>query len=299
MPKEVYDEATQSWVSEDDPTFLEQSYDYLEEAVPKAAKATGDFISENAQYAGDQLHKFFYGPKPIPTLSGDLSSPGAVPPMPEQLKRAAAAEAASMSGTEAMAIGAAREGGKLFRGVQDKIDTLGPFDIMNPAAMLAPVLGGAERKQKRDIETARTDPIFEQVKEQRPWAHGAGATAPYMLPGINAPLKAAGVKGIPTSGPARSLYDLGEQVPGRMGERIKGAAVDLRLLPKNIAESPFANTAALGAGVGELHPEMTAGEGGFIVTNNKNLRDKLLMIRNHGMVHGYDTRIFVQLQLQH
>ena len=36
---------------------------------------------------------------------------------------------------------------------------------------------------------------------------------------------------------------------------------------------------------------MTSGEGGFIVTNNKNLRDKLLMIRNHGMVHGYDTRI--------
>ncbi|QUC64658.1 DegT/DnrJ/EryC1/StrS family aminotransferase [Nitrosopumilus sp. K4] len=37
---------------------------------------------------------------------------------------------------------------------------------------------------------------------------------------------------------------------------------------------------------------MTAGEGGFIVTNNKNLRDKLLMIRNHGMVHGYDTKSF-------
>ena len=37
---------------------------------------------------------------------------------------------------------------------------------------------------------------------------------------------------------------------------------------------------------------MTAGEGGFIVTNNKKLRDKLLMIRNHGMIHGYDTRIF-------
>ncbi len=36
---------------------------------------------------------------------------------------------------------------------------------------------------------------------------------------------------------------------------------------------------------------MTAGEGGFIVTNNKKLRDKLLMIRNHGMVKGYDTRI--------
>lgn len=37
---------------------------------------------------------------------------------------------------------------------------------------------------------------------------------------------------------------------------------------------------------------MTSGEGGFIGTNNKKLHDKLLMIRNHGMVHGYDTRIF-------
>ena len=36
---------------------------------------------------------------------------------------------------------------------------------------------------------------------------------------------------------------------------------------------------------------MTAGEGGFIVTNNKKFRDKLLMIRNHGMVKGYDTRV--------
>jgi dTDP-4-amino-4,6-dideoxygalactose transaminase len=37
---------------------------------------------------------------------------------------------------------------------------------------------------------------------------------------------------------------------------------------------------------------MTSGEGGFLVTNNKKLHEKLLMIRNHGMVHGYDTRIF-------
>jgi dTDP-4-amino-4,6-dideoxygalactose transaminase len=37
---------------------------------------------------------------------------------------------------------------------------------------------------------------------------------------------------------------------------------------------------------------MTAGEGGFIATNDKKIRDKLLMIRNHGMVHGYDTKIF-------
>jgi dTDP-4-amino-4,6-dideoxygalactose transaminase len=37
---------------------------------------------------------------------------------------------------------------------------------------------------------------------------------------------------------------------------------------------------------------MTAGEGGFIVTNNKKIHEKLLMIRNHGMVQGYDTKIF-------
>ena len=37
---------------------------------------------------------------------------------------------------------------------------------------------------------------------------------------------------------------------------------------------------------------MTSGEGGFVVTNSKKLRDRLLMIRNHGMVCGYDTTIF-------
>ncbi|NIP62294.1 MAG: aminotransferase class I/II-fold pyridoxal phosphate-dependent enzyme [Nitrosopumilaceae archaeon] len=36
---------------------------------------------------------------------------------------------------------------------------------------------------------------------------------------------------------------------------------------------------------------MTSGEGGFIVTNNTKLKDKLLMIRNHGMVKGYDTKV--------
>jgi len=36
---------------------------------------------------------------------------------------------------------------------------------------------------------------------------------------------------------------------------------------------------------------MTAGEGGFVATNDDKLRDKLLMIRNHGMINGYDTRI--------
>ena len=37
---------------------------------------------------------------------------------------------------------------------------------------------------------------------------------------------------------------------------------------------------------------MTSGEGGVIVTNNKKLFEKLKMIRNHGMVKGYDSKIF-------
>ncbi len=37
---------------------------------------------------------------------------------------------------------------------------------------------------------------------------------------------------------------------------------------------------------------MTSGEGGLIITNKKKLYEKLLMIRNHGMIKGYDTKIF-------
>jgi dTDP-4-amino-4,6-dideoxygalactose transaminase len=36
---------------------------------------------------------------------------------------------------------------------------------------------------------------------------------------------------------------------------------------------------------------ITTGEGGVVVTNNTNLHRRLLMIRNHGMVHGYDTKV--------
>ena len=37
---------------------------------------------------------------------------------------------------------------------------------------------------------------------------------------------------------------------------------------------------------------LTSGEGGAVVTNDDNLADKIKMIRNHGMVEGYDSRIF-------
>src|SRR5438093_13587382 len=36
---------------------------------------------------------------------------------------------------------------------------------------------------------------------------------------------------------------------------------------------------------------MTSGEGGAIVTDDRALFEKLRKIRNHGMLHGYDTRI--------
>ena len=37
---------------------------------------------------------------------------------------------------------------------------------------------------------------------------------------------------------------------------------------------------------------MTSGEGGLVLTGSKKLYEKLLMVRNHGMVAGYDSRIF-------
>jgi perosamine synthetase len=37
---------------------------------------------------------------------------------------------------------------------------------------------------------------------------------------------------------------------------------------------------------------VTSGEGGAIVTDSDEIADRLKMIRNHGMVEGYDTRIF-------
>jgi dTDP-4-amino-4,6-dideoxygalactose transaminase len=36
---------------------------------------------------------------------------------------------------------------------------------------------------------------------------------------------------------------------------------------------------------------ITCGEGGAVATNDDKLHDNLLMVRNHGMVHGYDSRV--------
>lgn len=37
---------------------------------------------------------------------------------------------------------------------------------------------------------------------------------------------------------------------------------------------------------------VTAGEGGLVVTDSKDLYDELRLVRNHGMMHGYDSRTF-------
>ena len=37
---------------------------------------------------------------------------------------------------------------------------------------------------------------------------------------------------------------------------------------------------------------VTAGEGGLVVTDNKDLYDELRLVRNHGMMRGYDSRTF-------
>ena len=37
---------------------------------------------------------------------------------------------------------------------------------------------------------------------------------------------------------------------------------------------------------------ITAGEGGLIVTNSKKVYDELRMVRNHGMIRGYDSKVF-------
>lgn len=68
---------------------------------------------------------------------------------------------------------------------------------------------------------------------------------------------------------------------------IEDAAQSLGSTFKNKHTGTFADI-----GCFSLYPAkvITSGEGGAIVTNNKNLYTKLQLIRNHGMVKGYDTK---------
>jgi dTDP-4-amino-4,6-dideoxygalactose transaminase len=53
-------------------------------------------------------------------------------------------------------------------------------------------------------------------------------------------------------------------------------------------------TGTLGkAGCFSFYPSkvITCGEGGAVATNDDEVYDKLLMVRNHGMVHGYDSKV--------
>lgn len=249
MAKEYFNEATQQWVKEEDASFLEKSYDYLTENVPPMLDATSDFAKENFNYASDKVKDFIYGPEQIPTLSGDIyNTLGPPKNTTEAIEREIAAETAKLSGLEAMAIGTAREGTKLGQGLKEKIGMppeLGP-GITTPLARPGVMEG------------------LEEVEDQFPVAHGVGATIPYLAPGFNAPLKAAQVGKIPMKTPARAMFDVGKKAPGDfLSKNLKGGAIDLRMLPEKVANSPFANTLALGTGVGAIHPDMTAGEGAF------------------------------------
>ena len=69
---------------------------------------------------------------------------------------------------------------------------------------------------------------------------------------------------------------------------IEDAAQSLGSTYKNRQTGTFSDL-----GCYSLYPAkvVTSGEGGFIVTKNEKLYKKLQMIRNHGMIHGYDTNI--------
>ncbi len=69
---------------------------------------------------------------------------------------------------------------------------------------------------------------------------------------------------------------------------IEDAAQSLGTTYKNKQSGTFARLGCFSMYAAKV---VTAGEGGAIVTNEKGLYEKLRKIRNHGMLHGYDTRI--------
>ncbi len=79
------------------------------------------------------------------------------------------------------------------------------------------------------------------------------------------------------------------EVAGRYGlDVIEDAAQSMGSSYKNKQTGTFSELGCFSLYAAKV---MTSGEGGIIVTSNEKLREKLLMIRNHGMVHGYDTKV--------
>lgn len=237
---------SQNTASVEDENFLESGYNYLAENLPPMLSGMGDYAMDVAGNVAEGIRDFTVGAPDIPTLRNDLS-PEPVQPYSVQLERARAAEVAKLPGYQAAAIGTARELSKLGQGITERSG-------VPPQLQHTPTMGFSNPN----------DPTLQEVESQFPISHGVGATIPYFAPGPAAPLKKLGVDKIPTYKLARQLYHAGEKAPTDfLKKNIKGAAIDLRLAPKAIANSPFANIMTTGAAAGYVHPEMTAPEGMF------------------------------------
>jgi len=71
-------------------------------------------------------------------------------------------------------------------------------------------------------------------------------------------------------------------------EIIEDAAQSLGTTYKNKHSGTFSRVGCFSLYAAKV---ITSGEGGAVITDEKQLFEKLRKIRNHGMVHGYDTRI--------
>jgi len=71
-------------------------------------------------------------------------------------------------------------------------------------------------------------------------------------------------------------------------EIIEDAAQSLGTTYKNKQSGTFSRVGCFSLYAAKV---ITSGEGGAVITDEKQLFEKLRKIRNHGMVHGYDTRI--------
>jgi dTDP-4-amino-4,6-dideoxygalactose transaminase len=84
------------------------------------------------------------------------------------------------------------------------------------------------------------------------------------------------------------LYELNEIANQYSLYIIEDACQSLGSIYKNKQTGTFGTMGCFSMYAGKV---MTSGEGGAIVTNDDKIADTLKMIRNHGMVEGYDTRI--------